>query len=69
MEYDRAVRLKELWNGSFRLNLQIKTDFEYGFNLYGNRNETSDDSLVILKHLTDRLHLKLKVNYANYTIG
>ncbi len=69
MEYDQAVRLKELWNRSFRLNLQIETDIEYSFNLCGNRNETSEELLAILKHLTDQLNLNLKVNYANYTIG
>ncbi len=69
MDYDRAVRLRELWNGSFRLNLQIKTDFDSDFNLSASRSEISEESLTILKHLADRLNLKLKTTYAYHTVS
>ncbi len=68
MEYDRAVRLRELWNNNFRLNLQIQNYSKFSYCLCGSKCETCEESMAILERLANRLDLAMKVNYLNYTI-
>ncbi len=68
MEYDRAVRLRELWNGNFHLNLTVKKGLSYDYILHGVNSETSVESMAVLKRLAEKLHLELKARSTFYTI-
>ncbi len=68
MNIDRAVRLRELWNGSFGLTLLIEEKSRNNFALRIAKNEISASSVAILARLTESLHLEFRADYDKYTI-
>ncbi len=69
VDLDRAVRLRELWNGSFRLNLFILPGLKTGYVLRGTMGETSVESFEILKRLSSHLGLDLEIKFGDFTIN
>ncbi len=61
MDLDRAVRLRELWNGSFNLSLLMMQEGEYRYILWGIKANTPPNILAVLVRLSDHLHLTMKV--------
>ena len=68
MDYDRAVRLRELWNGNFNLNLLVGQRSRYSYSLSGTKNDTPPTKLAILGRLANHLNLKLEIDGNRFTI-
>ncbi len=68
MDYDRAVRLRQLWNGNFQLNLSVEQESRYSYSLCGAKEDTPQNKLAILGRLVDHLNLKLKLDGNRFTI-
>ncbi len=68
MDYDRAVRLRQLWNGNFQLNLSVEQESRYSYSLCGTKEDTPQNKLAILGRLADHLNLKLKLDGNRFTI-
>ena len=68
MKFGQAVRLKELWNGSFHLTLAIKYNENDSYYLFGFSKETPPEMLGVLAHMSERLLLKMTINHSYYTV-
>ncbi len=69
MDLDRAVRLRELWNGSFGLNLIIKeTSSPDNYVLCGTKEQTPVGELARLQRLAVQVGLELTVWFDDFTI-
>ncbi len=69
MDYDRAVRLRELWNGNFNLNLLIGQESCHSYSLYGTKEDTPPNKVAILGRLAKYLNLKLRIDGNWFTIA
>ena len=69
MQFSQALRLQELWNGSFGLHLAVRYKLEKGYYLYGTNQDTPVDVRDALIHIVDRLALDLIDDYSYYTIS
>ncbi len=69
MNFDRAVRLRELWNGSFNLSLSVVQESNYNYILFGTKVNTPPNMLAILVRLSDQLSLRLKVDDNYFVIA
>lgn len=68
MKFDQAVRLRELWNASFNMNLRIRDERINECTLYVLKSELTVDGLRILGNLAGMLSLNLKENSREYVI-
>ncbi len=68
MDIDRAVRLRELWNNSFCLDLLVEEESRNNFVLCIAKNEVSPASAATLSRLAKCLNLEFRAEYENYTI-
>ncbi len=69
MDLDRAVRLRELWNGSFGLNLIIReTSSPDNYVLCGTKEQTPATELMRLQRLAVQAGLELIVWFDEFTI-
>ncbi len=68
MNYDRAVRLRELWNGSFNLNLLVGQESRHSYFLCGAKEDTPQNKLALLGRLANHLNLQLKIDRDRFTI-
>ncbi len=69
MKFDRAVRLRQLWNGSFHLNLVVRHNVSFGYYLFGTNKDASPQAMSMLGRLADHLMLELTCSYSHYTIS
>ncbi len=70
MDYDRAVRLRTLWNGSFGLRLQIQAQSENidAYSLTAIKEDISLEILSRLGRLTKHLGLNLVVGLSEIVL-
>ncbi len=69
MDLNRAVRLRELWNGSFGLNLMIReTSSPNDYVLCGTKEQTPAVELARLQRLAVQVGLELVVWFDEFTI-
>ncbi len=68
MKIDQAVRLRELWNASFNMNLKIREEKVNECTLYVRKSEITVACLAILESMVYRMNFQLKEEPCDYII-